>query len=296
MNTTAGRTATDQVYTRRERIDWSFNAGGSGDFANWKVTPINAQMFPELANIAGSYSRYQFTQISFRYIPRTTTQTSASLVMGWQPTVVDDVEPYHDPRKMNALVVSATAPVRQGFAVTVPRRYLTDIKRLKPETDNYDDNMYHLGHFFAFGYGEEMDDVGDVFVEYTVRLLERQLDDSAAANGINVLTQTPADSFSVTGWTPITGEDRIWRCNTAKYLRIIYYATFTTTGDISIAVDAGGGFAAVAPEWKRTDGAHVVGSYLLSVTAADQIRFDHDNNATTAKAIVIRANSRLASL
>jgi len=291
------RKAGSQTFFKRERVNFPLSTGTSGDFASWQISPTDSQLFPELSTPATCYTRYKFNSLAIQWIPRVSTDLSATVMMAWTPTAIDDDGDYHDDRKLAALPVTAQGAARQPFSMTIPTTFLKDIKRLKPETEDYEKNNYTSGQLFAYGYGEEKDDVGDLFITYSITLMERRISDISSADAINVLTQTAAEPFSLIRLRALSGEDRIWSSAGGMNMRVIYWAScpYGQTMDISVALDNGEGFEAVTADWKRTEGEHVVASYTFAADPTTFLRFDHDNNATTAKALVINASRRVAA-
>lgn len=296
-NVGVSRSPSNDVFSKVERVAWDLTSNHSKDFANYKISPLNVSLFPGLSTLACSYSQYQFVSLSFKWVPRVSTNVGSTVAIGWMPQVTNEPNDYQSREKLTSMPVFVQTAARQGVTLNIPRQFLAK-KRLSPETDNYDDNNYNTGHVFFYGYGEEATDIGDIMVSYTCKCFERKLSDTTVATSLNLLEGTCAEPMSLLGLQVYTGEGggpNVWTCTSARNLKIVYHNTYSVSGASTIEVDAGSGFTPVADSFSMTSGTHSLSFYDFAIRSGDLIRFNQDAGCVLSRALVMKCSLRVVN-
>nr|UHS72258.1 MAG: capsid protein p38 [Betacarmovirus sp.] len=139
---------------------------------SWVLNPSDIATFPQLSVSAAMYEKYRFTAMAFRFAPSCPTTTGGVVVLVHDPDSSDDLP--SDPTMLyeysGAMRTSAFSPAR----LIVPTDGVT---RFVGDNSTSDPKMINFGKLIVANYGQGASDpdmLGEIFIEYTVVLIDRQ--------------------------------------------------------------------------------------------------------------------------
>lgn len=144
------------------------NGGIAGNV--YRVNPTNSGLFSWLPAIASNFDRYRFLALSFEYIPMCATTETGRVALYHDPDSQDN-EPTDRVELANQWHLSETAPWC-ATTLTVP---VDQTIRYTQDSNVTDTKLVDFGQFgFVVYNGPGANVVGDVFVHYTIELLDPQ--------------------------------------------------------------------------------------------------------------------------
>jgi len=140
----------------------------------YDVTPTNPALFPWLSRIAERYEMFVFEKLSIEYRTVSATTTPGKLMLG-----VD--QDYYDEVPVNSITLetwkgTTTSPVWKNMTMTVPSAMLNRRGPLYTNAsllpNGADQRLNNVGRIFvATEFGTNSDFWGQVYVNYTIRLI-----------------------------------------------------------------------------------------------------------------------------
>lgn len=231
------------------------------------------QNFPWLSTIAGSYQKYKFTSLKFRYVASCAATVGGRICMAHQLDPVDPMPP--NKGAMFQITPNVEVSVWKETSISVNQkgtslftRYLT-----VPDTDlktyDYGNLVLSTDNCTTTGI------IGDLFVDYVVQLFDPQ---PSPEVGGQLDTTTPYlahpfRSSSVTGPSPVfpTADGDLIFPNMGTYMVAIY---LVGTGIVSVNTPT-------------STGATITGKFATINTAATEASCVFIVNVTIANAIVL---------
>ncbi|BAA92796.1 capsid protein (p38) [Japanese iris necrotic ring virus] len=139
---------------------------------SWVLNPSDIATFPQLSVSAAMYEKYRFTNLAFRFAPSCPTTTGGVVVLVHDPDSSDDLP--SDPTMLyeysGAMRTSAYSPARLIVPTDGAARFVGDNHTSDPKLINF-------GKLIVANYGQGASDpdmLGEIFIEYTVVLIDRQ--------------------------------------------------------------------------------------------------------------------------
>nr|AFL55714.1 P37 [Japanese iris necrotic ring virus] len=215
---------------------------GSSEFQaqSWVINPSDVSTFPQLSVSAAMYEKYRFTQLAFRFAPSCPTTTGGVVVMVHDIDSCDDLPT--DPTMLyeysGAMRTSSFSPGR----LTIP---CDGIPRFISDDHSSDPKLIDFGKLVVASYGQGASDpdmVGEIFIEYTCVLIDRQ--PAALSTQVVSATSNVGPRFTV---TMVQGKESPY---------VLTY-TFNCGGSFVVSI-----FYPVSPVYGITSGTASVGTPL----------------------------------
>lgn len=166
---------------KREQTAWPVRANnsGNGKIGVWALNPQSNVLFPILSQSCRSYTKYRFTALSFQFVPRQGTDADGNVYLAYQPQYATDSS-FPSISVIANMPNVATGSIRQTVELKIPPANLNKTYFISPPPGRgFDDLNYYAGTFVCSGQNsnndEDGDFAGDLYVSYTVDLLESKL-------------------------------------------------------------------------------------------------------------------------
>jgi hypothetical protein len=142
---------------------------GTGPSNDYSINPLNPFLFPWLVNIAANFDQYRFRSLRFEYVPLVNTTTNGRVALYFDK---DSEDPGPDDR--SALANYSHLSEISPWAVTRLSVPADNVKRFMNDNLTADPKLVNLGKFGWVAYSGPSSEWGDIFVEYTIDLIEAQ--------------------------------------------------------------------------------------------------------------------------
>lgn len=137
----------------------------------------NPTTFKWLSSVAINFDRYKFLKVKFVYVPSCSTLTDGTISMSFDPNAADS-----DPTSTVEILGMQTACQGNTYGkleMEIPKRVLDErgILYMKSEDSiqNTDPRIYDLGNLYLSPYCGTTSNLGSLFIEYEVQLLNMQI-------------------------------------------------------------------------------------------------------------------------
>jgi hypothetical protein len=199
--------AGDIVVSHREFIT---DVAGSVAFSNtqFAVNPGLVNTFPWLSRIAAQYESYQFEKLDFVFetVAATSATGTVALAIDYDasdaaPTTKTQIMSYRNAVRSPAWSNCANCSVREDLS-----KLKSNYVRSSGLSANQDVKLYDIGNLNIAVQGQAgTTAVGELYVEYIVRLITPQLDPAnGQSSGLFAGTSNSAPAATVTGNLPVT--------------------------------------------------------------------------------------------
>jgi len=193
-------------------------------FYSWVINPRDVGSFPIASTIAASYNKYSITSLRIRYSPKCSAFTNGGILLGFSKDSSDPVPgtKYDLFNMQQRAEIAAKSPCILTCAGDNNVRFLRD-------TDSDDSKLVDYGRVVLCVYGNSSTDpeqLGELFFEYTVRLLEPQ-------TNINQTQSVTVTGGSARGpnFATVTSDDAAttWLFNSTGRFLVTYNMTIPTS-------------------------------------------------------------------
>jgi len=236
------------VVTHREYIQDLSRSNNTFTVDTIAVNAGLASAFPWLSQVAGRFESYTFERLDFVYEPMVPTTQAGSVMMAVDFDAID-TPPANKTTIMSYKGATRSSPWQASKLVCsgidrlkmVPERYV----RTAALVGNYDLKTYDLGnlHIATVGTGTTAISLGEIYVEYTVRLRTPQIQTGSSLVLSRRSAQTGSFQIKPTGeiinhvanligdaTKPLAmvhpSNSRFWFINTAQRLLMTYWTTW----------------------------------------------------------------------
>jgi len=151
------------------------------------IQPGCATLFPWLSTIAARFQRYRFDSLRFDYIPRCPTSTPGCVILSFNPDPDDAIVAPDEYGRQRLLVrqsveasswASASFPVPKDLLMAAKERFIrTSLSDSTIEPRSADFGTLTVGCFGFDGTAAANLTLGDLFVEYTIALIQPEIPD-----------------------------------------------------------------------------------------------------------------------
>jgi hypothetical protein len=183
------------IISHRERVTDVYNNNGSG-VGVYRVNPFNPYLWPWLAGSSDGYNKYRVLKCSFEYVPACSTSQTGRVTLAWCADASDTAPLFNE--LMNYEAISG-APWMPNMLTIPPsvEKYIGD----QAGTSTTANTMYCHGDFFIGTRGVDTNNLGELYVDYTVQLLEPQ--PVTGYSSVVDITRTSGEVF----FNTVTGRD-----------------------------------------------------------------------------------------
>lgn len=150
--------------------------GDNGALHSYRLSPRSADLFPVLSQMVGNYTKYRFVRFSIEYVPRVGTQNSGTVYFGWQPQCSYTNADFPSVEVVSAMPKSGTTSIRQGATFEIPLTSPPEKYVNIPADSTYDPLNYYNGHLIVTAQGPAEEEVGELWVNYVVELIQAKRD------------------------------------------------------------------------------------------------------------------------
>nr|UZP17193.1 coat protein [Carnation ringspot virus] len=134
------------------------------------LNPSNQYLFPSLAYEAANYDLYRFTKLRLSYVHDTNATVSGRVSLMWDRDSQD--VPPNSRVSIPQCTKSVSTAVYESCAIDLP---IDDVWRFVRDTDVVDRKLSDYGQIFtAVHSGSTTVEVGDVYLDYTIELKDKQ--------------------------------------------------------------------------------------------------------------------------
>ncbi|ACW84411.1 coat protein [Furcraea necrotic streak virus] len=135
----------------------------------YKVNPAQG-LFAWLSTLAANFDTYRFDKLIFRYVPMCATTETGRVVMMWDKDSEDP--PPNDRFAISSYQHHCSFPCWGEGPLTIP---VDGVKRFINDEAVVDRKLIDFGQFMFGVYGgSSTNSIGDIYVDYTVTLMEAQ--------------------------------------------------------------------------------------------------------------------------
>lgn len=194
-NQTSNTVGRGQTITKCERCKFGVNAEADdgGQLINFAINPKDPDVFPTLSGMIGNYTQWKVQRLNFEYRPSTGTQNDGVVTMGWDSQPHNNGEDdFQDPSVVASLPNNAIGNVRTKCAIDIGPSALKYVT--VPDDTAADALNYYHGHFAMTTQGPDKDNVGELYVNYSIQLLQPKLNTTPHAAAGYIDGTFPVDS------------------------------------------------------------------------------------------------------
>lgn len=163
--------------------------GDNGELYFYNVTPMDSELFPILSKSAINYTQYRFSNLVIEYVPRAGTTAEGNVYMGWRPQSTSHQADFPTVEVISSLPCNVQSTIRQGCRLRIPTNPKPKYVAV-PSGNTFDPLNYYWGTFVIALQGDEKDDVGSLWVSYTVDLIQPKLNTSPSHSFGDLVTGT----------------------------------------------------------------------------------------------------------
>ncbi len=265
--------------THKEIIETGILASG---VITLSINPGLETTFPWLANVANSYERYKFKNISFIYKPTCSASTDGSVFLCVDPNP-SGLAPTSE-QEMISMQYSANSTVWTPLTLQVPKEFLVErtlyVRSAIPNTNAYDLKNYDIGNF-SYAVSNSTSSIGDLWVQYEIVLYNPKKDTSIQTESIIMdistlgSTSTGPD-YIVCSFNVTKDKIRIFANLPGRYLLCMFVHGITTTPTWAVA-----GKATLTSVDSSDDETVNYYNIMLTSTSTDYIDIDFGSDPTS---------------